>query len=1101
MREINQNRKSFRSGVAARCVGVVIWLVLLSVMPTAATSQQSAELVAGQPIGREMRGGEEHTYQLRLSAGEYARVVVEQKGIDVVVALFGAEGKPLVDVDNNLSGTRGLETVSLVADVSGVYRVVVRSLQEDASAGRYEARLDDLRMATGVDRKRVVAERVYFAGVKLHAERTGDSRRKAIERYTEALPLMRDAGDRRGEAMTLTNLGALHNINGEQQKARDHLDQALAVWRAVGDRHLEAITLTLIGSVYYALGEPQKALESHGLALPVMRAVGDQSGEARTFTQIGTVYRFIGEPQKALDYYTQALPVWRVLGDRRNEATVLNNMGTVYNLLGETQKALNYFEQALPLARATKDPRLISATLTNIGNIYNLLGNPRNALAHLDQALAITQANNDRRTEAGVLTHTGTAYSLLKERSKAVEYFERALQLRTAVSDRQGEAITLNHFGRAFDLWREPRKALEYYEKALPIWRAVGDRNGEVAALFGTARALSEVDDLSGASARSEEALAIISTLRTKVASRDLRASYFASLQDLYKLHIDLLMRLHRREPAKGFDVAALKTYEQARARSMMDLLAEGSADISQGVDPALLARERSLRQMLNAEADRQMRLFAGQHTEETASAQRRKIDELLTQLRAVEAELKANSPRYAALTQPAPLDLKEIQTAVTDDATLLLEYSLGEERSYLWAVTATSFSSYELPPRDVIETAARRCYELLTARNQFVKFETADEKRERVRQADAEYPQAALALSQMLLGPVAAQLARKRLLVVPDGTLEYLPFAALAVPGKTATAHPQDARRVLQVARRVSEGPRSARAGAVFVPLIVEHEVTSIPSASTLAVLRRELYGRAPAEKVVAVFADPVFDKDDERVTRDSPSSDAGVRRVAPVMRATELRSVLNAEEVAQSADGPRALTRLPYTRQEAEAILALAPPTARKAALGFEANRAAVMSDDLSEFRIIHFATHSYLDSEHPELSAIALSMLDRQGRPQEGYLRAHEVFNLKLDAELVVLSGCRTGLGKEVKGEGLYGMTRGFMYAGSKRVVVSLWDVQDLATARLMSDFYRELLGPKRPHAAAALRAAQIATWRERRWQAPYYWAAFVLQGEPK
>ena len=600
------------------------------------------------------------------------------------------------------------------------------------------------------------------------------------------------------------------------------------------------------------------------------------------------------------------------------------------------------------------------------------------------------------------------------------------------------------------------------------------------------ARAESDLDDLLRASARTEAALAIINTLRTKVASRDLRASYFASVQDLYKLHIDLLMRLHRRQPAAGFDVAALKAYEQARARSLIDMLAEASADIRQGVDPALLARERSLQQMLNAEAERQMRLFGGQHTEESARAVRRKIEELLTQLLAVEAELKAHSPRYAALTQPAPLGLAEIQTAVTDDATLLLEYSLGEERSYLWAVTATSFSSYELPPRAVIEAAARRCYELLTARNRYVKFETADEKRERVQQADAEYPHAATALSQMLLGPVAAQLGRKRLLVVPDGALEYLPFAALTVPRQAATADPQGERR-----------PRPSP--APFVPLMVEHEVTSIPSASTLAVLRRELHGRAPAEKVVAVFADPVFDKADERITGDSPSR--GVRRAAPVASAAEMIAASDVQEAAQSSDGAPALPRLPYTRQEAQAILALAPPTGRKAALGFEANRAAAMSEDLSKYRIIHFATHSFLNSMHPELSGIALSMFDRQGRPQEGFLRAHEVFNLRLGAELVVLSGCRTGLGKEVKGEGLYGMTRGFMYAGSKRVLVSLWDVQDEATARLMSDFYRGLLGPKRPHAAAALRAAQIATWREGRWQAPYYWAGFVLQGEPK
>jgi CHAT domain-containing protein/Tfp pilus assembly protein PilF len=1026
-----------------------------------------------------MKGGEQHTYQVSLTAGQYALIVVEQKGIDVVLAWLGTDGKPLLEADNNLSGTRGLEAISLLAEVGGTYLFNVRSLQKGASAGRYEVRIEDLRVATEADRTRIAAERSYFTGAQLQGERTAESRRKAIEQYAEALRLMRAAGDRRGEAMTLTNIGTVYNLLAEQQKALEYLDQALTVWRAIGDRHLEAITLLINARVNYALGEPQKSLESCLLALPVMRAIGDQSGEAGTFTMIGTVYRLLGEPQQALDHFAQALPLWRAVGDRRNEATVLNNMGTVYNLLGEPQKAFHYFQQVLPLVRAIGDRRVEAITLGNMGNVYNLLDDPEKALVHLDQALALARELDDRRIEAGVLTHIGTAYSS-RDHRKAVEHLERALQLRVAVSDRQGEAITLNQLGRAFNLWSEPQKALEYYGKALPIWRAVGDRNGEVAALYGMARAESKLDDLPRASQHTETALNIINTLRTKVASRDLRASYFASVQDLYKLHIDLLMRLHRRQPAAGFAVAALQAYEQARARSLIDMLAEASADIHQGVDPGLLARERSLQQMLNAEAERQIRLLAGQHTPESAAAMQRKIEELLTQLLVIEADLKAHSPRYAALTRPTPLGLKEIQTTVTDDATLLLEYSLGEERSYLWTVTSTSFSSYELPPRATIEAAARRCYELLTARNRFVKFETADEKRERVRQADAEYPNAATALSNMLLGPVAAQLGQKRLLIVPDGALEYLPFAALAVPGPTTSASPQNVR---------GEVP--------FVPLMVQHEVTSIPSASTLAVLRRELQGRAPADKVVAVFADPVFDRTDERITGASSRNAGGSHHRAPGVEEKAAASEL--EE--PSLDEVPALPRLPYTRQEAEAILALAPVTGRKAALGFEANRTAAMSEDLSQYRIIHFATHSFLDSMHPELSGIALSMLDRQGKPQEGFLRSHEVFNLRLSAELVVLSGCRTGLGKEVKGEGLYGMTRGFMYAGSKRVLVSLWDVQDQATARLMTDFYRGLLGPKRPNTAAALRDAQIAIWREGRWQAPYYWAGFVLQGEPK
>jgi CHAT domain-containing protein/tetratricopeptide (TPR) repeat protein len=1046
MSEIIQFYRSSGSGWTLRCAVVFL---LLSGMVISAKAQQ--QIVVGQPIAREMKGGEEHQYRVSLSAGQYARVVVDQKGIDVVLTLLGADGKPLLEVDNNLSGTRGMEVVSLLAEVSGDYQLKVRSLEKEASAGRYEIRIEDLRTATGADRARVAAERSYFAAAQLQTKRTNESWRKAVEQYGEALRLMREAGDRRGEAMTLANMGTIYNRLDEPQKAIENLDQSLTAWRAIGDHHLEAITLSLKGGVYYWLGEPQKALDSYNLALPVMRAVGDQSGEAGAFTQIGSIYRSIVEPQKALDYFAQALPLWRAVGDRRNESTVLNNIGTVYYLVGDSEKALNYFQQALPLARASGNQRVETAALTNIGNVYNLLDEPQKALEHLNQALAITRERGDRRTEAAVLTHTGSAYSSLNDQNKAVEYLERALQLRVAVSDRPGEAITLNYFGRAWS--KEPQKSLDYYGKALPIWRAVGDGNGEAAALYGMARAESDLGDLPRARELTESALAIINTIRTRVASPDLRASYFASVQDLFKLHIDLLMRLHRRQPTAGFDVAALKTYEQARARSLIDMLAEASADIRQGVDPGLLARERSLQQTLNAEAERQVRILGSPHTEEAAGAVRRRIEDLLTQLHAIETELKAHNPRYAALIQPAPLGLAEIQTAVTDNETLLLEYSLGEERSYLWAVTKNSFSSYELPSRAVIEPAARRCYDLLTARNQYVKFETADEKRERVRKADAEYPTAAAALSEMLLGPVAAQLGRKRLLIVPDGALEYLPFAALAAP---------------------SQGS--------FVPLIVEHEVTSIPSASTLAVLRQELQGRAPVEKVVAVFADPVFDKSDERVAGNL-SRNAGGHHGSP------------------AAEDLPSLPRLPYTRQEAEAILALAPPNGRKAALGFEANRTAAMSEDLIKYRIIHFATHSFLDSMHPELSSIALSMVDHQGRPQNGYLRAHEVFNLRLGAELVVLSGCRTGLGKEVKGEGLYGMTRGFMYAGSKRVLVSLWDVQDQATARLMSDFYRGLLGPKRPFASAALRAAQIATWRDGRWQAPYYWAGFVLQGEPK
>jgi CHAT domain-containing protein len=190
--------------------------------------------------------------------------------------------------------------------------------------------------------------------------------------------------------------------------------------------------------------------------------------------------------------------------------------------------------------------------------------------------------------------------------------------------------------------------------------------------------------------------------------------------------------------------------------------------------------------------------------------------------------------------------------------------------------------------------------------------------------------------------------------------------------------------------------------------------------------------------------------------------------------------------------------MARLAFSRQEATGILAATRGDAMQA-LGFDANRTMATDPALSQYRIIHFATHSILDSQHPELSGIVLSLVDQHGESRDGFLRLHDLYNLNLPAELVVLSACQTGLGKDIKGEGLVGLTRGFMYAGAARVLASLWKVDDAATAELMKRFYQAMLGDEQLPPAAALRQAQIAISRQKQWAAPYYWAGFVFQGE--
>ncbi|HKR58343.1 MAG TPA: CHAT domain-containing tetratricopeptide repeat protein [Pyrinomonadaceae bacterium] len=1135
------------------------------------------ELKIGEPIGRELAGGAAHSYRVSLTQGQYLKVVVDQKGIDVVIRVFGPDGQKLREVDETPAAV--LESTFLIAEAAGVYRVEVGSSSNDAKSGTYEIKIKDLREATAKDRIQISAQKVFDEANKLRDQQTAESQRKAIVKWEEALPLWREAGDRQSEAHTLIEIGAIYSQLGENQKALDCFGQALPLYRAVENRQYEAVTLNNIGDVYLQKSETQKALEFYNQALPVSRGIQDRQTEATALGNIGRVYFVLGERrraieyfdqvlsirrelgdrwreavalanlgatydslgefkktleyygqalatmrlssnhageaaiinnmgltyfklgefQKALEHYDQSLPITRVTGDRMHEGYTLDNIGRVYEQMGEPQKALQYFNEALEVRRAIAHRIGQALTLTRIGAIYLSLGEPGKALEYFEQSLSIQRATSnrngeaasldsigaayfslgelqkaldyhnqslsirklvgDRLGEASTLANIGTVHRELGELRKALDYFDQALALSRTLGDRVGEADTLNYIGSIHDKLGDKNKALEYYTQALSLSRAIGSRREEAAILLNAARMEQARDNMVEARRQVEGALDIIESTRSKVANQSLRSSYLASKQDYYTFYINLLMQMHRSQPSSGYDAAALQASERARARGLLEILTESRADIRQGVDPELLQRERSLQQQLNTKSERLTTLLRSKHTPEQETTARKDVESVLASYQDIEAQIRARSPAYAALTQPQPLSLREIQQLLDKD-TLLLEYALDEKRSFLWAVTPTSIKSFELSKRSEIEAAATRFYQLVTTRKN--------------RELDAQ-TEAAAALSRLLLGPVADQLGRKRLLIVSDGTLNYIPFAALAEP---------------LASDKRSDG--NGKTANKYQPLVVKHEIVSLPSASVLAVMRRELAGRPPSPKSVAVLADPVFRNDDPRIR-------SGVSKVAVAANGSGNKNDLKSDlERSAWEAGVEDLQRLPHTREEAEAIVKQAQANQALLALDFTANRTTAFSEQLGQHRIIHFATHGLLNNVHPELSGIVLSLVDEAGRPQNGFVRLHEVYNLKLPAELVVLSGCQTALGKQVKGEGLVGLTRGFMYAGAARVVVSLWPVSDAGTAELMKRFYQGMLGRGlRP--AAALREAQIDMWKNRWWEAPYYWAGFGLQGE--
>jgi CHAT domain-containing protein len=854
----------------------------------------------------------------------------------------------------------------------------------------------------------------------------------ALDFYRRAEPLWERLGDRRALADTQLFQGWVHSDFSRFDLARTHFERASALWTSLGDRRGQAITLVADARLRQRRGEYQEALNKFDEALTLLHPMGDVIWEGSSLTGKGTVYLYMAETASALKYWERALQIFEAAGLKHTSIDVLTSLGATYLASGDDSTALTRFERALTLA-------------SELGN---------------------------RRWQAFALHKIGVVHLFRHEPKLALEALEHSLEVQRSVGgegDPRLEARTRASLGEVYDQLGQYQIAATYFEDALSLTRTDRDRVTEATVLYGLARESVAANDLDGARSHIEAALDVVESLRTEVESRDLRSAYFASVQQYHELHTEILMRLDKRHPGGGLAAAAFEASERARARSLLDGLTGAGVDLRASVDSGLLKREQIIRSAFDEWGKRYRELSAKSAREADTRALAEEYRDLEDRYNQVQAEIRSKSPRYAAVAQPLPSTLKEVQTEILDANTVLLEYALGEDRSYLWSVTTSGYTSYALAPRAEIERSAQRVYALLTTR--LTVTGDSPERRRKVEQADAEYWQEAARLSQMVLEPVATKLIGKRILVVTDGALQYLPFAALPIPG-------------------IRDQP---------IPMVVEHEIVNLPSASVLAVLRRETKGRKAPNGAIAVLADPVFESDDPRLQ--SVSATNGRNKAPMRTDAGKAAAAVSGTLFASGflRDGSVNVPRLASTRQEADAILAAADGVTLRA-IDFDASRATAMSPNLAQYRIVHFATHGVFNNDDPGLSGIILSLFDKRGQPQDGFLRLHDIYGLQLPAELVVLSACNTALGKPVKGEGLVGIVRGFMYAGAKRVVASHWKVDDEATGALMGRFYVEMLKQNRS-AAAALRQAQLAVREQQRWQSPFYWAAFVLQGEWK
>jgi CHAT domain-containing protein/tetratricopeptide (TPR) repeat protein len=1006
-----------------------------------AIAATNAALVAGAAAEHPLQPGETQEFSVSLRPGDYLAIDLEERGVDITLRVLGPDDLLLAEQQTPFSSADS-DSLRMIAAQRGQFRVQV--IAKSPSAGKYQMSTLAIRPATSQDRSEVAASDAFHTAARMADKKTPEDIRGAIGQYLSAIHFARESHDSNLLGEASLNVGRFSFSLDERDQAVEYTTAALAAFRKSRNTRREAAALNNLGAIYEQMDQPTKAIDCFAKALPILHASGDAPREAAVLHNLAWYHQQLGEYSTASDYYRRAL---LLDGGGPSRANTLNNLGRLSASLGDYEAARDYLQQALTECGHLDDARCKAETLGNLGSLHLYQHEPDAARDQFAQVLAITDGLQYDVYRAKALLGLA-AVDVDPSADRAGEHIRTAIALARDIKDPRVEADALRALGD-WHRWRNsPDSARASYEQALHLYEETGDIEGEAETLLTLAGMMREAGDLQGARRHVERAIEDRESLRGQVARPDLRSTYLASTQEYYDLYVDVLMDLHAQTPSAGYDRKALQASEQARARGLLEALAERSSDALRGSDPKLLERERGSRRALNTRDQRLRSLAAEAGSPDKIANARQELNAALDDLREVEGEIRSRNPRYAELTHPAPLNIPALQRKLDDDS-VLIEYWLGAKRSFVWTVTSHGVSSHVLPAGAVIESEARAYFTRLKTRPLGGGAGSA---------ADMEQDTAGRTLSRYLLGSLTAELGHRRLIVVRYGALEYIPFAALPVGDE----HAVNDRWLIQ-----------------------SHEIIGLPAASILGALRKP--PQAP-RKTIAIFADPVFSRDDPRVVRnDSRESNgfAGRGDAAALQR-------------SGAEAGIQALYRLRYSRLEADAIAALVPKEQRLEALDFDANRTAALSRNMSQFRFLHFATHGLLDSVHPELSGLVFSAVDAHGDSQDALVRLHEIFGLSLRADLVVLSACQTALGREIRGEGLVGLTRGFMYAGAPRVIATVWNVDDRATAEFMTRFYTGVL-QERLSASVSLRAAQLALLKDPRWSSPYYWGGIVLQGD--
>ncbi|MET0226146.1 MAG: CHAT domain-containing protein, partial [Dokdonella sp.] len=1000
-----ESRRTHRRGVA-------VALVLVLGAPLRAKDILAA---AGSTHTESLAAGPRQHYSVELARGESIELSLRQSGAASLELRWATARAPTSTLRTE-AGRTAMLRVTLMAEATSTWHIEVGATTSDGAAG-YSLAVGDAQTATAADRARAAA---VNALARAEGLRHGDGADAAqtLALYQESLRQARAAKAPcllRQAFMALS--GFRHDVGdaaGQLAAAQSSLQQ-----ECVGDFAEQALAARLLGSAHINQGGFAAGVDATERAVALFRQTGDEANQAIALRNLGLAYAESGAAEKALTTTQSALKLAETVGDRRLQLLARGDIAFQHNARGEYAAAIDAYQRTLDDLRASPNPMAEAVAWVNLGVAYSQLGDIAEAgrayakaetaataadcwscLAEIAANEGDTLADDHRPEEAAVAYRRALAiakdHQLLRQHAEALRGLGRCAMAggdwagaRTLLESAQkelhrthglvNEAVVEAMLGDLDSRQGHLDAARRHYTRTRALARQAANQPWQTVADASLARIGAQAGDLDGARRDIERAIASIESERERINAPDLRTSYFGTMRAYYELYVDILMRLEARQPGRGYAATALIAAERARARVLQDQLTERAIDLDKDVDPALLTAAHVALDQLHALAYRQ-----GQAQDAAArAALQGGIDDASRRLDEARGRIRAANPRYADLTHPTPLHLDEIQQQLLDDDVSVLEYWLGEQRSYLWLITHDALQAYALPPRAQIEQAAGALRDTLVAHAAGAGATPIEQLAERDRLDAANVQSLAQALVDRML-PAAAQVAlHRQVVVVADGDLQTLPLPLGLLEGSR-------------------DSHEAAAAGRVSAYL---------PSLGSLRSLRALPHSVRPPN-ALAILADPVFRADDARLPG----------RVAAASAQADT-ALLRATSEAGIADLPR----LPNTRVEAEAIAALAQPQVPWLALDFAANRQAALAADWSKYAIVHFATHALLNPSHPELSGIVLSLFDVQGQAEDGFLRMNDIYNLRMPAELVVLSVCDSALGRNLGGEGASSVAR--------------------------------------------------------------------------